>query len=97
VTVTFNISNDEVRLVGNLTRDNVASISAKQVKEIIKKDVLKVNLSGIDKVDTSGLAWLFLLLEKAKKQSCQLVLIEMPEDMIKLANLSRVESLLPTV
>jgi phospholipid transport system transporter-binding protein len=49
----------------------------------------------VSQVDTAGLAWILLLIELAASKACHISLINLPEDLLKLATLSAVDTLLP--
>ena len=54
-----------------------------------------VNLSQVQKVDTAGLAWILYIVEQAILNTCQLTFTHIPQDLLKLACLSGVDSFIP--
>jgi len=93
--VSITENNGKTAISGALTRATVPSLGKHRHHKIIKKNAdICVDLSQLTKVDTAGLAWLLLVLEQAKKHQCQVSFAHIPNDLLKLAQLSAVESLL---
>ncbi|MCW8831768.1 MAG: STAS domain-containing protein [Colwellia sp.] len=84
-----------IKLNGELTRQTLMQVSTKVVKFLSEQDSALVNLQQVSKVDTAGLAWLFYLLERAQKVSCQLHFANLPTKLDNLINLSGVKGFLP--
>lgn len=63
----------------------------------ISDNEINVDLSKVNKIDTAGLAWLLMWIERAVTYKKQLNLVNVPEKLLNLAKLSSVESLLPIV
>lgn len=59
------------------------------------KDIV-VDLAGIVKSDTAGLAWLLCLVQESKKTKTEISFHNIPQDLLKLAKLSAVDLFLPT-
>ena len=79
---------------GTLTRDFISLPLIGEAKVLISQQVSTVDLSEVCQVDTAGLAFLLLLIEEANKTSRPLSFQHLPEDLIKLAELSAVDSFL---
>ncbi len=86
---------NHTQIKGELTLESVPLLKSQQIKEILTDTSVTVDLSLLTKVDTAGLAWLFLLLEKAQKNNCILTFQNASNDLLKLAKLSGVEQFLP--
>lgn len=54
-----------------------------------------LDFSQVDEVDTAGLAWLLRLLALAKDKNIILELYALPEQLIRLAKISHVDTMLP--
>ena len=87
---------DSVLLEGKLTRNTITKRFEKNAQEIFKRDIQVVDLSQVTKVDTAGLAWLLLLVEKANQRRYTFSLVNLPQELLKLAKLCAVDTFLPT-
>ncbi|TBX22088.1 hypothetical protein TK45_10070 [Bowmanella sp. JS7-9] len=58
------------------------------------KDALTLDLSGVDNIDTAGLAWLIHLVGVARASNVALYFSAIPERLTSLAKISNVEDLL---
>jgi phospholipid transport system transporter-binding protein len=87
---------EQLFLTGELTRKTVNSTFEKKAALLISKDITLLDLSAVSRIDTAGLAWLLLVLEQAKKQLHDIHFINIPQELIKLAKLSAVDTFLPT-
>lgn len=86
-------------IVGPLNRNTVAKLDKNYHVKIIKQlaNEAALDLAQTTSVDTAGLAWLLLLLEIANEKNCQLAFANLPDDLLKLAKLSAVDTfLIPT-
>ncbi|MDG1750723.1 MAG: STAS domain-containing protein [Thalassotalea sp.] len=86
---------EQLLLTGELTRKTVNSTFEKKAAHLISKEITLLDLSAVSRVDTAGLAWLLLVLEQAKKQHQDIHFINIPQELIKLAKLSAVDTFLP--
>lgn len=86
---------DRFLLDGELTRTSITPLFEKKSLEITSQKMSIVDLSKVKKVDTAGLAWLLVLVEQAKSKSCKLSFEFLPQDLLKLAKLSAVDTFLP--
>lgn len=93
--ITLSITSEQSELTGELTRQTVMQISKKSIKELVAQSKNVLNLHHVKHIDTAGLAWLFLLLEQAKKAGCHLTFSNIPAKLTKLISLSGVEGFLP--
>jgi phospholipid transport system transporter-binding protein len=89
------VTRDSIQLLGELSRHTVMSFSHQQLKTLLQSAKLQIDLSGLTKVDTAGLAWLLQMVETAAKRGCALQLTHLPPDLVKLAMLSGVTNFLP--
>jgi phospholipid transport system transporter-binding protein len=85
----------QVVFSGELTLSTIDQSFEKKAKSLIKSGQLIFDLSDISKVDTACLAWLLAMMEISSKKNCQLTFKNLPNDLIKLAQLSRVDMFLP--
>lgn len=92
--LTIEIKDQVALLNGQLTSAAVAALKNKAHRDIVKTEQMVVNLKHVNDVDTAGLAWLLFLVEQAKRHKCQLSFADLPEDLLKLAQLSDVDELL---
>ena len=96
MSLSFNFIDDtNAVLSGELTRHYVAHLARQKQNSLFKKNVANIDLAQVTKVDTSGLAWLLLIVEKAQQKNLTLSFSNLPHDLVKLAKLSAVEALLP--
>ncbi|WP_286271419.1 STAS domain-containing protein [Thalassotalea hakodatensis] len=80
---------------GNLTREFITANIERQSTRDLSNNITHINLSQVNAVDTAGLAWLLLMVERAQKADLPLKLVDLPEDLVKLAKLSAVSAFLP--
>ena len=80
---------------GMLTRATITRNFDKKYRKIVNDKKIIIDLANVSKVDTAGLAWLLMLVERAGKNACQITLTNLSEDLLKLAKLSAVDTLLP--
>ena len=93
--ISFIEKDSRVIFSGELTLLTINHAFEKHTKSMIKSKALIIDLTGITKVDTACLAWLLIMMEISNKKSCQLSFDNLPQDLIKLAELSRVDMFLP--
>ncbi|MFD2165026.1 lipid asymmetry maintenance protein MlaB [Thalassotalea euphylliae] len=94
--LTLNISDKTTVLSGDLNSATVATISSKHQAKIVNSKQMTLDLSDVKDVDTAGLAWLLYLVEQALNTKCQLTFAHLPDDLLKLAQLSAVDDFLMT-
>ncbi|MBA6342870.1 STAS domain-containing protein [Colwellia sp. MB02u-10] len=80
---------------GALTRATITPAFDKKYRKLINNERIIIDLAKVSQVDTAGLAWILLLIELAASKACHISLINLPEDLLKLAKLSAVDTLLP--
>ena len=80
---------------GALTRATITRAFDKKYRKLIDSERIVLDLAKVSQVDTAGLAWILLLIELAASKACQISLVNLPDDLIKLAKLSAVDTLLP--
>jgi len=93
--VSFIEKDSRVIFSGELTLLTIDNSFEKKSNRLIKSGKVIFDLSNISKVDTACLAWLLAMLELSTKENCQLTFDNLPKDLIKLAQLSRVDMFLP--
>jgi len=95
--IQLNFLSDGAELCGELTRHTVNKLSMKKCSALFKQPTCALNLSKVSRADTAGLAWLLAIVEQGNKSSCQFSFNQLPQDIIKLAKLSAVDTFLPIV
>ncbi len=93
--VSLTVENGVCLLSGVLTRQTVCHLSPQNIAKALQTANTVFDFKQIKQVDTAGLAWVCALLEQANAKNCQLSLVNLPEQLVKLATLSGVEGFLP--
>ena len=93
--IKLTINNDTAILSGDLIRQTVPALLIKSNREFLLQKSAVIDLANVRKIDTAGLAWLLTQVELAQTNACQLTFIHLPSSLIKLAELSSVDSFLP--
>ncbi|WP_082897046.1 lipid asymmetry maintenance protein MlaB [Thalassotalea crassostreae] len=96
----FSISaaeNNRYVINGELIRQSINGKQDKHFKELTQHKNQNLDLSGINKIDTAGLAWLIALFEEAQRKQIEISYSQPPLELVKLAKLSGIENLLPIV
>jgi phospholipid transport system transporter-binding protein len=93
--ISFIENGSRVVFSGELTLSMIDHSFEKKAKKLIRSGPLVIDLSHVSKVDTACLAWLLAMMEESVKKNCQLTFDNLPEGLIKLAKLSRVDMFLP--
>ena len=93
--INLTFTDDQATLIGELTRITMTKSFEKKSKKIFSSAKMIVNLSQVQKVDTAGLAWILYIVEQAILNTCQLTFTHIPQDLLKLACLSGVDSFIP--
>mgnify|MGYP001286079659 CR=1 FL=1 len=87
------LSSGSYELAGDLTRDTVPGLWDDLQALTFEQSSLTLSLSGVLRVDSSGMVMLIHLLEHAKKQNCHIMLSFVPQQLMTLAALSSAEEL----
>lgn len=93
MTISLEIEQSAVFPVGELTRDTVMTLKKSQYQSLLSSE-MQLDMTKTAKVDTAGLAWLFLVKEQAVKSGGKVTVINAPDDLHKLAKLSGVAAML---
>ncbi|MBT8061207.1 MAG: STAS domain-containing protein, partial [Gammaproteobacteria bacterium] len=80
-------------LHGTLTLDNVAS-TWRESQSLLHEGIQTVDLSDVTRVDSAGLALLLEWQARAHKRHKALRIVNAPDDLIRLADLSEAKDLL---
>ncbi|SEK97545.1 phospholipid transport system transporter-binding protein [Colwellia chukchiensis] len=80
---------------GALTRATITRSFDKQYRKLVDQKAITLDLAKVSQIDTAGLAWILLLIELAASKDCDIKLVNLPDDLLKLAKLSAVADLLP--
>ncbi len=89
------LQQEKLTLTGELTRETVSRKFEKKSLSLMTNLVKVIDLASVTRTDTAGLAWLLLMLEQANKQAIDIKIVNLPEELTKLAKLSAVDSFLP--
>ncbi|MGB2739274.1 MAG: STAS domain-containing protein [Cognaticolwellia sp.] len=80
---------------GALTRATITRAFDKKYRKLVENKRIVLDLAKVNQIDTAGLAWILLLIELAAAKACDISLINLPDDLLKLAKLSAVDTILP--
>jgi phospholipid transport system transporter-binding protein len=80
---------------GALTRATITRAFDKKYRKLIDGKRIVLDLAKVNQIDTAGLAWILLLIELAAASACDISLVNLPDDLLKLAKLSAVDTMLP--
>jgi phospholipid transport system transporter-binding protein len=95
--VEITINAKDIALFGELTQETITQSLENKSKAFFTNKSLVINLAGINKVDTAGLAWLLTLVELASVNSCSIGFTHLSEELQKLAKLTAVDAFLPSL
>lgn len=93
--LSITIDGERSTIKGPLTRTTLSSLDKNAHENLLNKEKnssVIIDLNNIGAVDTAGLAWLILLLETAQHNNTTLSFINLPSDLLKLAQLSAVDT-----
>ncbi|MFT5814872.1 MAG: phospholipid transport system transporter-binding protein [Psychroserpens sp.] len=88
-------ANEKAVFSGALTRATITREFDKKYRQLVEHEHMMIDLAKVSQIDTAGLAWILLLIELAAKKNCDIQLVNLPDDLLKLAKLSAVDTLLP--
>ncbi|WP_426358842.1 STAS domain-containing protein [Pseudocolwellia sp. HL-MZ19] len=94
--VDWTYENDIAVFQGELSIFTIDVAFEKKTLHAFHNKNVVIDLAGINKIDTAGLAWLLCLVEAANKTKSEISFHNIPQDLIKLAKLSAVDLFLPT-
>lgn len=77
-----------------LTQDYWLGLSPSDKQNLINVKHLLVNLAGVDRADTAGLAWLINLIKDAKSHQVKVSFQSVPAKLLNLADLSGAKEML---
>ncbi|WP_073602994.1 STAS domain-containing protein [Vibrio aerogenes] len=83
-----------IGLQGTLDRDQVPELWSFAETWVPEESQIELSLKEVGRVDSAGMVFLIHLIEHAKKQNCHIMLRFVPEQLVTLFQLSRVDSLL---
>jgi len=87
--------NGKATFQGELSIKTIDVDFEKKTINLVHNKDIDIDLIGVDKVDSAGLAWLLLLVEAANKTRTKISFHNVPSDLLKLAKLSAVDLFLP--
>ena len=80
---------------GDLTRETIDTIFEQKTLNLLHSSYIELDFEEVQQIDTAGLAWLLMMVEKAQQNSCQIALFKTPTNLMNLAKLSAVDCFLP--
>ncbi|HFC53661.1 MAG TPA: anti-sigma factor antagonist [Gammaproteobacteria bacterium] len=84
------------RLSGELTFATVPRLVESTGPELdARQGVLKIDLEGVSRADSAGLVLLIGWLRRARRQGVRILFCKVPEQLLKIARVSGLESVLP--
>ena len=93
MTVSFQLDQDVLNVKGPLERFH---LGAKHLYRFPRhQGKLRIDLRGVTNLDTAGLAWLLKVIAYYQKKQCDVSVIQVPNQLIALAEISNVLELLP--
>lgn len=94
--MSLNIDKEDnvLRFSGELNRDTLMLYSPFKLLNTLSGKVI-FDFSALSNVDSAGLAWLIQQLSESRKQKLQLELIKVPSQLLALAKVNGVTTLLP--
>jgi ABC-type transporter Mla MlaB component len=91
----INLTSDgKLTITGNLNTDSVMELWPNYPSVLKNLKELNIDLGSVENFDTAGLAWLLELRGECEQQHIPFSLINTPDRIKSLANLSQVSSLL---
>lgn len=93
--IDFHQSSQGIFFQGELTRDTINLGFERKTLNLFSTSSLAIDLESVSHIDTAGLAWLLMMVEKAKQKKCQLIIQKPPKNLLNLAKLSAVDGFLP--
>ncbi len=97
----FQVNNDgKVVVKRNLDRDVLVKnwwdmLDTQQRQQLSSSKQCEFDLSGVERIDSAGLAWLINAIRDGRQQGISLTLTDAPAKLIKLAKISEMDNLLP--
>jgi len=88
-------SNGSVRLSGRLGFGSATELWGRRKEFLNGSPELVLDLSGLEQTDSAGLACLISLQGELHRQNRELVLVNVPPQLLNLARVSGVDSILP--
>ncbi|GGF68207.1 STAS domain-containing protein [Alteromonas lipolytica] len=89
-----------IELTGALDRHTLsqewwASLAAEQQQRLRATGHCEFDFKAVERVDSAGLAWTLNAIRDANAQGVKITLCNLPEKMLKLANISELDDVLP--
>lgn len=93
-TVTVRPQDNVLAITGDLTQDTVMS-ALQQCTNLLTKKELHIDFSQVKRCDSASVAFLTALLREGKQKQIDLHFQHLPEQMLQIARVSGLESILP--
>ncbi len=91
----FKFVGDCVLMAGDLTRLTVSALIKKNLPSQVQQHEVKLDLAELSGIDTSGLAWIISFIADVQKRGKTITILNPPEQLLKLAEISDLVTLLP--
>jgi phospholipid transport system transporter-binding protein len=86
---------DTLRVRGELDFDTVADLWATTEAPILLEPILRVDLGGVQRSNSAGVALLVQWLRQARRRQVELVFIDVPAQMREIVRVADLEQVLP--
>lgn len=86
---------DTLRVRGELDFDTVADLWAATEAPILLEPILRVDLGGVQRSNSAGVALLVQWLRQARRRQVELVFIDVPAQMREIVRVADLEQVLP--
>ena len=86
---------DTLRVRGELDFDTVADLWATTEAPILLEQILRVDLGGVQRSNSAGVALLVQWLRQARRRQVELVFIDVPAQMREIVRVADLEQVLP--
>ena len=86
---------DTLRVRGELDFDTVADMWATTEAPILLEPILRVDLGGVQRSNSAGVALLVQWLRQARRRQVELVFIDVPAQMREIVRVADLEQVLP--
>lgn len=95
--LSYHVDEGDIKLIGFIDRFTVNTLIKGIDISKIGDEQLTLDFSGVEKVDTAGLAWILKVMAQARQSGQIVTLNAMPNQLVNLAEISGVEQLLVSV
>lgn len=86
--------NGRVEIAGDLTFDTVVGLRQRGAEVFGKDGAVTLDLNAVTRADSAGLALMVEWLKQAKRQDATLRVVNMPDQMLAIARMSKLDRIL---